>query len=230
MLFNRREPIMQDKLNCWEYNECGREPGGYEIESYGICPTSSCVEADGLNGGKNGGRICWAIAGTFVNGKVTGKYACDKFSCINCDFFKLVSEEEGVDNFEMATPVQMILYKTIQSAARTQHTEKRSSKRFPLNLNSNFICSNRDYTGTVTNISETGMFISSRDMSFPNEAKFEVQLDINNECLNLPVKMCRLTISPDLDDGMGVEILNPPQNYLILIDKLRTTDLTDLTL
>jgi len=217
---------MPDKQNCWEYKECGREPGGYEVDRYGVCSASTSAESNGLNDGKNGGSICWAIAGSFINGKVTGKYAGDRFSCVNCDFFKSVSEEQGVDNFEMVTPVQMVHFKKKNSEACPRFIEKRSSERFHSNLNANFSCCNRDYTGTVINISETGMFISSRDMSFPNEATFEVQLDINNEHLNLPVRMCRFTISPDLNDGMGVEILNPPEIYLVLIDKLRTASLT----
>lgn len=102
---------MQDKQNCWEYKECGREPGGFEVALYGVCPASTSVEADGLNDGKNGGRICWTIAGTFINGSVTGKFACEKFSCVNCDFFKLVSEEQGVKYFDMVTPVQMTHFK-----------------------------------------------------------------------------------------------------------------------
>jgi len=217
---------MLEKQNCWEYKVCGREPGGFEVESYGICSASTRAEVDGLNDGKNGGRICWAVAGTFINGKVTGKYAGDKFSCINCDFFKLVSEEQGVNNFEMVTPVQMSHFNKKKSDACIQFIEKRLSARCPSNLNANFNCSNRDYTGMVTNLSETGMFISTRDMNFPNDARFEVQLDINNEHIKLPVRMCRLTISPDLDDGMGVEILNPPQGYLVQIDKFRATALT----
>jgi len=63
-------------------------------------------------------------------------------------------------------------------------------------------------------------------MSFPNNAQFDLQLDINHEHLNLPVRMCRLIISPDLDDSMGIEILNPPQSYLILVEKLRTATLS----
>ena len=65
-------------------------------------------------------------------------------------------------------------------------------------------------------------------MSFPDSAQFELQLDINHEHLNLPVKMCRLLISPDLDDSMGIEILDPPQNYLILVVKLRTATMRSI--
>jgi len=211
---------MLDKQNCWEYMECGRGPNGFEVDMYGVCSTASSVEADGLNGGKNGGRICWAITGTFVSGDVTGKYACDKFSCANCDFFKLVSDEQGVNNFELVTPLQMTQFNRVKLEARTQFSEKRSSKRTRSDLNACFSCGNIDYSGKVTNISETGMFITSRDMCYPDDEQFDLQLDINNKYLTLPVRRCRLTISPNQNDGMGVEILNPPQNYLVSLEKL----------
>jgi hypothetical protein len=216
------------KLNCWEYKNCGREPGGLESGRYGVCPASTSTEVDGLNHGKNGGRICWAIAGTFINSKVMGKYASHKFSCVNCDFFKLVSDEQGVDNFEIVTPVQMTYFKKKQETAGSQFVEKRSSSRFSTDLIAVFSCGNTDYAGTVTNISETGMFISVRDISFPNNSRFDMKLSVGEKYLNLPVRMCRLTISPDLDDGMGTEIINPPHEYLILIDKLRKSSPQDI--
>ena len=115
---------MNGKLNCWEYKQCGREPGGFDVSKYGECLTATSVEADGLNDGINGGRICWAISGTFINGKVTGKYAGDKFSCINCDFFKLVSEEQGVENFEMVTPVQLTNFKKKPGSLHSVYRKK----------------------------------------------------------------------------------------------------------
>jgi hypothetical protein len=211
---------MLERQNCWEYMECGRGPNGFEVDIYGVCSTAASVEADGLNGGKNGGRICWAITGTFVSGDVTGKYACDKFSCANCDFFKLVSEEQDVNNLELVTPVQMTQFNNVKLKARTQFFEKRSSERSSANLNACFSYRNIDYSGKVTNISETGMFITARDMFYPDDEQFDLQLEINNKHLTLPVRRCRLTVSPDLNNGMGIEILNPPQSYLVSIKKL----------
>lgn len=50
---------------------------------------------DGTNGGKNGGRACWAIAGTLCGGKVQGFYAPKTANCMQCEFFGNVSTEEG---------------------------------------------------------------------------------------------------------------------------------------
>lgn len=60
------------KLNCWQVKKCGREPGGAKTAELGICPAAAEVALSGTNGGKNGGRACWAIAGTLCGGKVQG--------------------------------------------------------------------------------------------------------------------------------------------------------------
>ncbi|MEW6601815.1 MAG: two-CW domain-containing protein [Nitrospirota bacterium] len=85
---------MPSKQNCWEYNKCGREPGGINAGKMGICPTTTDESANGLNEGTNGGRICWAIAGT-LGLKVKRTPARNLVSCLVCDFFKLVKKEEG---------------------------------------------------------------------------------------------------------------------------------------
>jgi hypothetical protein len=83
--------------NCWEFKKCGRQPAGAKTAELGVCPASTAKKADGLNAGSNGGRICWALAGTFCGGKVQGTFA-EKFSnCVDCDFYKLVHTEHGRD-------------------------------------------------------------------------------------------------------------------------------------
>ena len=63
------------KQNCWEIKNCGREPNGEKFKELGSCPASIDTSLDGLNEGKNGGRICWAISGTFCGGDVQGTFA-----------------------------------------------------------------------------------------------------------------------------------------------------------
>jgi hypothetical protein len=94
------------KQNCWEFKSCGREPGGIRANELGVCPASTALSSNGLNQGKNGGRICWAIAGTFCGGRVQGSFAEKQLSCINCDFFKQVVQEEG-RNFLLMKPGQV---------------------------------------------------------------------------------------------------------------------------
>ena len=86
--------------NCWEIKKCGREPGGVQVSHLGVCPAAIDASGNGINGGKNGGRICWAIAGTFCGGKVQGDYAQKAVSCMTCDVFKKIKNEEG-GNFSL---------------------------------------------------------------------------------------------------------------------------------
>jgi len=86
------------RTNCWEYYSCGREPGGKNVFTLGVCPAASDKSYDGINSGKCAGRFCWAVAGTFCEGKIQGAYAEKLNSCPDCDFFKMVLAEEGTLN------------------------------------------------------------------------------------------------------------------------------------
>lgn len=81
--------------NCWEVTACGREPGGERVDELGVCPAATCAEADGANGGRFGGRICWSIAGTLCGGRVQGSRAAKILSCVMCPFFDQVVQEQG---------------------------------------------------------------------------------------------------------------------------------------
>lgn len=89
-----KEAAKPGKQNCWEYKKCGREPGGLKNDELGICPSATNILADGLNKGKNGGRICWAIAGTFTNGEKQCTFARTIPFCTVCDFYISVQKEE----------------------------------------------------------------------------------------------------------------------------------------
>ena len=95
------------KLNCWEIKKCGREPGGHNALKRGVCPASSTASCNGINRGKNGGRICWAIAGTFCGNKIQGDFAQKSVSCMSCDVFRQVKADEGPDNFSLLIPGQV---------------------------------------------------------------------------------------------------------------------------
>jgi len=86
------------KLNCWEYKKCAREQEDRHSAGESICPAASDVSFDGINSGKNGGRFCWAVAGTCCSGKEQGTYAEKRESCLDCDFYKMVCAEEGTAN------------------------------------------------------------------------------------------------------------------------------------
>ena len=95
------------RLNCWEFLKCGREPDGAKVAERGKCPAATDSSANGLNGGKNGGRICWAVTGTFCGDKIQGTFAQKRSSCMTCEFFKTVEAEEGVGKFNPLKPGQV---------------------------------------------------------------------------------------------------------------------------
>jgi hypothetical protein len=83
------------KKNCWEFKGCGRHEGGAHEKDLGICPAAVEKKLDGIHGGMNAGRTCWVVAGTMCSGEVQGTFAKKCSQCIDCDFYKSVSTEEG---------------------------------------------------------------------------------------------------------------------------------------
>ena len=92
--------MAQSKINCWEYKKCGREPGGVKSSELGVCPAAIDNSFEGINQGNNAGRFCWAVAGTFCGGSAQGTFAEKRESCLSCDFFNKVRNEEGSANLQ----------------------------------------------------------------------------------------------------------------------------------
>lgn len=88
-----RTPAVR-KLNCWEFMGCGREPGGARVAELGICPAATETQLDGILGGVNAGRCCWAVAGTFCLGEPHGTFARRYETCRACPFFQKIQAEE----------------------------------------------------------------------------------------------------------------------------------------
>jgi len=85
------------KVNCWQFKKCGRQPSGENVGELGVCTAATESAADGINHGVDGGRSCWALAGTLCGGNVQGTFATKLANCMHCDFYKLVLQEEGKD-------------------------------------------------------------------------------------------------------------------------------------
>ena len=90
----------KQRRNCWEFKQCGREPGGARADQLDVCPAATAESFDGTNKGKNAGRYCWRVAGTFCEGKVEGFFASGLMSCALCDFYRSVQETEH-DNLQL---------------------------------------------------------------------------------------------------------------------------------
>ena len=86
------------KINCWEFMNCGRQPGGEKAE-FGVCPAATNIRLHGKHRGKNAGRACWLVAGSFCREQAKDVGALKINNCLECDFFRLVVKEEG-KNFD----------------------------------------------------------------------------------------------------------------------------------
>ncbi|NOZ24589.1 MAG: sensor histidine kinase [Nitrospirae bacterium] len=71
------------KTQCWEHNKCGVDKAGDGEEK--TCPAYP-----------NYGRICWAVAGTFCEGKARGMFAQKIGDCRKCEFFIRVVEKKDL--------------------------------------------------------------------------------------------------------------------------------------
>jgi hypothetical protein len=83
------------KQNCWEVKQCGRQPQGAKVNELGVCPAAVEKRLNGVNEGVNGGRACWAIAGTLCGGEVQGTFALKLGNCMTCEFYRQVHLEES---------------------------------------------------------------------------------------------------------------------------------------
>ncbi len=94
---------------------------------------------------------------------------------------------------------------------------QRDFGRVPSNIKVRFSCFHTDYTGTVTNVSENGMFIKTGKMSFPFDSTLEILIQLKQKVFKVPVKVSRMTKSKDHYDGLGVKLLKTPEEYLDLV-------------
>jgi hypothetical protein len=67
---------METSMDCWEFMKCGREKGGAQAATLGVCPAWP-----------DGGTKCAMIAGTLCNGEITGSFAKKIGICMDCKFF-----------------------------------------------------------------------------------------------------------------------------------------------
>ncbi len=84
------------KQNCWEMKKCCKEVGNNTEINKMVCPASTETQFDGINNGKNAGRFCWNVKNTFCFGDNPDGEIGDKLlKCYECEFFRMVNEEES---------------------------------------------------------------------------------------------------------------------------------------
>ena len=97
---------------------------------------------------------------------------------------------------------------------------RRACLRILLKINVKFYCCEKVYSGTVTNISEKGMFIRTNEMCFPDNRQFDLTIPLEDEYAIVPVKINRLVNLEGGQCGMGVELLNPSLKYVEYVENL----------
>jgi hypothetical protein len=81
---------MVDEFNCWDFKKCCKKKDS-RGNSNNLCPVKKEFNANGLNGGINGGRICWVIMDSHCKKKA-------QTNCFQCEFHYKVMAEEGLLN------------------------------------------------------------------------------------------------------------------------------------
>lgn len=76
--------------------KCGEGNGIYDAGHKSACPIANNKTANGLNGGVNGGRICWVIADSCCNEQIPCITNKRKDPCFSCEFRYKVMNEEGL--------------------------------------------------------------------------------------------------------------------------------------
>ncbi len=76
LYFPQQSDEESHEIKCWEYMKCGRDK-----DASAKCPAYP-----------NFGRICWAVAGTFCEGKAQGTFAQKYEDCRRCNFYQMVKK------------------------------------------------------------------------------------------------------------------------------------------
>ena len=96
--------------------------------------------------------------------------------------------------------------------------EKRSMGRIPVNEEVVICHRNMFYSGTALNLSEKGMFIGTKKR-FNLDNVYLIIMRLKNRLLRLPAKIKRSRSTTGYYDGIGIELVNPPHDYLKILDK-----------
>ncbi len=98
--------------------------------------------------------------------------------------------------------------------------QKRAFERIPVDFKIRYFCGDIACNGTITNLSENGMFIDTT-IDFPFDANFELLLPISDMVIKISAIIKRVVKNKGVYQGMGVELVNPPYNYLQFLNELR---------
>ncbi len=99
--------------------------------------------------------------------------------------------------------------------------KKRAFERIEKSIFVKFFSGKSEHTGIIMNLSERGMFISTK-RTFPLKEEVDILIPLKKEILEVHGKIKSFGKAGKLYNGIGIELFNPGQNYLNLISSLRT--------
>lgn len=109
--------------------------------------------------------------------------------------------------------------------AKSKVIQKRADKRFPSSLVVKYFHRGSLCYGLVTDLSKRGMCINA-GACLPSNSSINLILPLKEDVLELSVKVRRVVRTDTFYDTMGVEVLNPSDTYLRIVDSFK--DASDL--
>ncbi|RJR15257.1 MAG: PilZ domain-containing protein [Nitrospiraceae bacterium] len=110
------------------------------------------------------------------------------------------------------------------------YSRKRAYERIPVHIRTSFFYNNQSYAGTLKDLSLIGMYIEA-DQSLPVKSKADLLNPFKSYCvvhvplragtLKVIVKIRRLVKVDNNLKSMGVELVNPSQDYLEFVSSIR---------
>lgn len=114
-----------------------------------------------------------------------------------------------------------INFKSLSPGSSIVSMDKRAFERIQKSIFVKFLNGKSEYTGIIMNLSEKGMFISSK-VTFPLKPKLEILIPLKEEILKVHGRIKSVGKAGKVYNGVGVELLSPAQNYLDFINSLRS--------
>lgn len=99
--------------------------------------------------------------------------------------------------------------------------ERRAFERKASSLPVKYFCDKTQYSGTIKNLSEKGMFITTCDF-LPCDDTLELLVPVKEELSKFIAKIRRIIKIDDHNYHIGVELLHPPKNYIKYVVGLKS--------
>jgi len=96
----------------------------------------------------------------------------------------------------------------------------RKFDRIPVLINVTITFGSSVHAGTVTNLSEKGMFVRINKIPSAIDSGLEVLIPLNEEKIRVSGRLIRKQLIREYYHGMAIEVVNPPESYLDFLDNL----------